>query len=485
MSGLDQNGFSIKRYADILVDKRAKAQELWGSGVDTSVNSLLGQTVQLSAIELATLWEELQNVHDSFNPNAAQGKSLDDLCSLVGVYRYDDEATQGVVEFTGNNGAVIPASTQVSNPDTGDAFQVSTLSTITADYAYEITLEFRSVLDSVEYIVNIDDNPSSYTTDPSGNTVTTLRDGVLAALQANTLVDHVTYTALDADKIVATHGTIGNSFSFSSNSASVVPSIVTSLIYVEATVKGEVSAETGSITQIDTTISGLLSVDNLSALIVGRSVETDDELRIRRALSASRVGKATPEAIARAVEALQGVTEAFVIENRTLAVDADGRPPKSYEVVVLGGELQNIADTIWEVGPAGIETHGDINSTIEDSNGDFHQINFSRPTVDYITFEVDYTLYDEEAFPNNGVQAIKDAIMEYANSHDIIGEDVIPQRYYGGIFSTVSGIQTLEIRVGTSADPLVAPGAVTTTPISVGASEIASFNESRITVTEV
>lgn len=485
MSGLDQNGFAIKRYTEILTDKRAKAQELFGTGVDTSVNSIFGQTVQLSAIELATLWEELQNVYDSFNPNAAQGKSLDDLCSLVGIYRYDSAATQGFVEFTGSNGTSIPVNTQVSNPDTGDVFQVSANSTISADSAYEVTLEFRTVLDSVEYIVNLDDIPTSFTTPGTGNTVTTLRDGMLAALQANASINHINFLSLDADKIVATQGTIGNSFSFSSNSSSIFPLVVTSLIFVEATVQGDITAEAGSVTQIDTTLSGLDSVTNLASLIAGRSVETDDELRIRRALSASRVGKATPEAIARAIEALQGVTEAFVIGNRTLVTDGDGRPGKSYEVVVVGGELQNIADTIWDVGPAGIETYGSINVSVEDSNGDFHTINFSRPVVDYITFEVDYTLYSEEAFPSNGVQAIKDAIMAYADSHAIIGEDVIPQRYYGGIFSTVSGIETLEIRVGTSADPLLAPVSITTAPIAVGASEVASFSDTRITVTAV
>ena len=51
MAGLTEQGFAIKRYDDIISDKRTKAQEFFGLGVDTFVNSVLGQIAQLAALE--------------------------------------------------------------------------------------------------------------------------------------------------------------------------------------------------------------------------------------------------------------------------------------------------------------------------------------------------------------------------------------------------------------------------------------------------
>ena len=485
MAGLTETGFEIKRYDDIITDQRAVAQDLFGAGVDTSVNTLLGQILQLSALELATLWEELQNVYDAFNPNAAQGKSLDDLCSLVGVYRFDAQATEGFIEFTGDNGSLVPVGSQVSNPSTGDQFNTTVDTRVSTDSCYTVTYQFTSVLDSTEYSITIDGFENSYTTAVSGDTITDLRDALFTAIDGDVNLDYITVETLDADSLVITHSILGNSFESTTSASSITPISVTSLVFVRCTEVGAVFAPVNSLTQIDTSILGIDSVDNLTALTTGRDVETDDELRIRRALFATQVGKATPEAIARTVEAVQGVTEAFVIENRTMTTDIDGRPPKSYETVVVGGQSESIAEAIWESGPAGIETYGDIEEFILDENGDSHSIKFSRPDTIYISFEVDYTLYSEEAFPLGGEDSIKDAIIAYAAQNTLLGKDVIPQRYYGPIFTNVPGIATLEVRIGESTVEATPPVSFDTVNISIDSTEIADFSIDRITVTEV
>jgi uncharacterized phage protein gp47/JayE len=484
MAGLSENGFEVKRYSEVVSDQRSKAVELFGAGVDTSVNSILGQISQLSALELATLWEGLQDVHDAFNPNAAYGKSLDDLCSLVGVYRLDAEPTQGFIEFTGRNGVIVPEGTQVSNQDTGDTFSTTAATLISTDKAYSVEYQVRSVTDSSEYILNINGVVVSYTTGV-GETVTDIRDGFVTGIQADPDLDFVSVDSIDSDKFVITHTIIGNSFTSSTNTSSLFPSSVTSLVYVRANTLGNISADTESITSIDTPVNGVTSVTNLTSLVVGRDVETDDELRIRRARRAQQAGKATPEAIARALENLQGVSDAFVVENRTLSTDVDGRPPKSYEAIVVGGEVTNIAETIWENGPAGIETYGNISQIVVDSNGDPHTISFSRPENVYISFEVDYQIYDEEVFPDDGEQAIRDAIVSYGNSSRRIGEDVIPQRFFGDIYRNVSGIENLVIRVGSSNSPSIPPVAFSTSPLPISSRELADFSSDRIVVSEV
>src|SRR5690554_3049674 len=484
MAGLTENGFEIKRYQEIVSDQRSKAIELFGAGVDTSVNSILGQLSQLTSLELALLWEGLEDVNNAFNPNAATGKSLDDLASLVGVYRLDAEPTQGSMEFTGRNGTLVPAGTQVSNSDTGDVFSVASDTLLSSERAYSIEYQVRSVSDSSTYTININGVVASYTTGV-GETVTDLRDGLQNAINTNADLSFVTAEGVDADKLTITHTIIGNSFSASSNSSSIFADAVTCLVYVRSNELGQVAAASGSITSIDTPVSGLNTITNLTSLIVGRSTETDDELRIRRNRRATQVGKATPEAIARALESLQGVSDAFVIENRTLATDVDGRPPKSYEAVVVGGEVGDIAKSIWDTGPAGVETYGNISQVVEDSNGDAHVISFSRPENVYVTFEVDYQVYDEEIFPANGVQAIRDAIVRYGDSTRRIGEDVIPQRFFGEVYRSVSGIENLVIRIGGSDSPDVPPASVVNATLDINSRQLADFSAERISVSEV
>lgn len=484
MAGLSETGFEIKTYSDILSDQRTKATEYFGSGVDTTVNSILGQIVQLSAIEMTELWQGLQDVYDAFNVNAATGKSLDDLCSLVGVYRVDASATSGTMEFTGDNGTSISAGTVVSNPDTGDQFQVISDTVISTDSAYSITYQIKSVEDDTTYTLTLNGASTSYTTGTSAEIVD-LRDGLLDALQTNSDNDDLSFESLDDDKIVITHGTIGNSFSAYPNASSISPYSVTSLVYVECTELGSVSADTGSITEIETPISGLDSVTNLTSLITGDDEETDDELRARRKAQASLTGKATPDAIVSALEDVQGVTSAFVVENRTMTTDSEGRPRKSYEAIVIGGEVSDIAETIWDAGPAGIQTYGDISQTVTDSNGDTQTVYFSRPENVYVHFEVEYEVYDEEEFPDDGVQGIKDAIVDYGDDSRNIGEDIIPQRFFGNIYSNVSGIQNLTIRVGSTSSPYDTPTSYSTDPLEISSKQLPDFSDDRISVTQV
>jgi len=82
---------------------------------------------------------------------------------------------------------------------------------------------------------------------------------------------------------------------------------------------GPVPAPINTLTEILTPIAGWNSIDNWQAGALGRFIETDAELRIRRRNSIRLLGAATVEAIrARLLQQVPGVTSAFVFENRTL-----------------------------------------------------------------------------------------------------------------------------------------------------------------------
>ena len=90
-------------------------------------------------------------------------------------------------------------------------------------------------------------------------------------------------------------------------------------------------------------------------------------------------------------------------------------------------------------------------------------------------------MYDEESFPVEGVDSIKSAILETASQLNI-DEDVIPKRFYGNIYSSVTGIENLVVNMTRTANPEDTPTNLTEDPIEIGFKEIANFSLDRIEV---
>lgn len=82
---------------------------------------------------------------------------------------------------------------------------------------------------------------------------------------------------------------------------------------------GPIPCPANSLTEIQTPIAGWVSVTNPKAGVTGRFIETDSELRIRRAQSIQLSGNATVEAIrAHLLQNVPGVTSVSVFENTSI-----------------------------------------------------------------------------------------------------------------------------------------------------------------------
>ena len=256
---------------------------------------------------------------------------------------------------------------------------------------------------------------------------------------------------------------------------------------------GPVAAPAFTLTVIETPVGGWNQVTNPLDADLGSDEESDTELRLRRKDSLRVAGSAAVDAIAAQLKDLKGVDDALVFENATNSTDPDGRPPHSFEAIVDAAVIpepdpdelsQLIADTIWEHKPAGIETYGDWTVTVQDAQGRTHDVKFSQPAGMKVFVEVDYTLHNEETFPNDGEEQIAQKIVEYGSTL-AIGEDVILSRLIGPVHE-VEGIGSVVIRASMvgelSADP---PSPYGTTNISVGPKEQTKFDTSRVTVTQV
>jgi hypothetical protein len=172
------------------------------------------------------------------------------------------------------------------------------------------------------------------------------------------------------------------------------------------------------------------------AATLGRELETDEEFRLRREALLRITGKGTLEAIRAALLDVDLVQQAFVFENDTNAVDVNGLPPHSFEAVVFAGDDVDIAQSIFDTKPIGIQTHRDPGpdgrtEAIVDSQGTSHDINFSRPTQIQMFIEADITV-DTATFGGGdaiaGVEQVKQALKAEGDTLQI-GDDVVILRF--------------------------------------------------------
>jgi uncharacterized phage protein gp47/JayE len=237
---------------------------------------------------------------------------------------------------------------------------------------------------------------------------------------------------------------------------------------------GPIVGRAGTITTIATPIAGWSTVTNALDADVGRAVASDSELRTLIRLTARSGGGSSLEGLRAQLLRLDGVTEVEIAENASFFADSDGRPPHSFEAVVIGGTDQEIADQIWYAKPAGIQTVGTETVVVVDAAGDNQNVNFSRVVDVNVWIEVDYTPGD--GFPSDGAAQILEALLDYGDTF-LIGQDVLAIRLLQKI--EVEGLDDMEIRIGTAVNPL------NDNPIRISRTQRAVFDSSRITITEV
>lgn len=239
---------------------------------------------------------------------------------------------------------------------------------------------------------------------------------------------------------------------------------------------GALQALAGTLTVIETPISGWTTCSNALDAVVGQDEETDAELKLRRLEELSLAGKCTFEAIRSSISAVTDVTAVVLFTNNTSTTDVDGRPPHSIDLVVEGGTNADIAAKMFDVVGAGIETIGDVSVNVTDSQGFTQVMKFSRPTQINIWIELD--LATDADFPVDGLTQVENAILAYGQAL-AIGADVIVYPKLISSFSSIAGILDVAIRIGTAVSPTFDNN------IPITARQKAVFDSSRITVVEL
>lgn len=242
---------------------------------------------------------------------------------------------------------------------------------------------------------------------------------------------------------------------------------------------GPITALAGTINIIVNPISGWNTVTNPLDAGLGTAEETDEDLRKRRAASVSINAQNVIDAIFARVSNVIGVTSVTVLENRTSAVDANGLPAHSFEVIVEGGDDNDLANTIFITRTGGVDTFGSTTVNIQDSQNFQQPIRFTRPTD--IDIYVDVVLVKGPEYPIDGDDQIKQAILDYANGLLIpgrsfgVGDDVILSELYTPV-NIVDDISITSLQIGTSA-------VTGNANLPIDLRELSAWDSTRITIT--
>lgn len=249
---------------------------------------------------------------------------------------------------------------------------------------------------------------------------------------------------------------------------------------MQATESGSILALANNLINIETPVSGWDTITNPNDGQTGRDTETDSELLQRFLKSNQLFGAGTVEAIkSRLTQQVEDVTSVTIIENRTDFIDSAGRPPHSFEVLVTGGQRDDIANLIWQLKPAGIETFGNISELVEDSAGELQQIKFSRPQNSYIWIQAELTVNSDQ-FPADGIAEIENNLLHYGDDTEV-GNNVIYQSLFTPIYKT-SGILSVDLKIGKTVSPTAVLVPYVRQNLDINSNQIAKYAIDRMDI---
>ncbi len=327
---LDADGLQTKDLTEIVTDTEDALEVIYGPDINVEQNSPDGQQVNIYAQGSVDQREVLQKVYSSFDPDQAEGIVLDQRVALNGIKRIEGTFTLQDIEV---------------------------------------------VTDRALNLIGLDTEATEITPDVDG--LYTIKD------------NEGTLFYLVATQVIASAGTYTYQF--------------------RAAELGKVEVLPNTINTPETILAGIVTVNNPGAVsVTGIDEETDFQLKVRRRSSTAFPSLGYLDSILSGLLNLDNVSTAFVYENDTsVNPDSRGIPSHSIWAIVEGGSDEEIADVIYKKKSAGCGMRGDEEVSVTRINGQSHLIKFGRPVdVDlHIRFDVSPALTAAEE------TALKDAIV--------------------------------------------------------------------------
>lgn len=344
--GLTPTGFQPKQLQDIKTEIQQELSAAFGQNLDFLPESVFGQIVGIFSEREALIWQLGEAIYASQYPQGAEGTSVDNILALNNLRRLgatasktaptDTDGTPGLILY-GTPGTVIPAGSLISVLGTpSQQFAIDITVTIAAAQDDVQTLFFSNTPDVGNFQLSIV-TPLLVTETTGLIPFSANAAAVQAAINALTGYADVTVTGSFTTGFIITFTlTSGNQFQnpFTIFSNTLQMGVnVTNINVVHttsghpaevaasatATTTGPLFAPAGTLTVIDSPISGWAAVNNPLDVIPGTDIENDTQALERRNRLLAEQANGPIQSIVEKVLQVPGVQQALGFENRTEA----------------------------------------------------------------------------------------------------------------------------------------------------------------------
>jgi len=477
--GITKDGFNKKDFTVLKEELLTR----WGvsfGDVDAMQDGAFGNIADSDTYAHAEFWNVIENVLLNMNPNTASGTNLVRLLALLGMTPLG--ATNSSVDALcgGDSGMIIPIGSSVARDSIKTTFVTDYETTVNETAVNRFNITVDSGLGEDEEVslrvlpktTNQSVKVSVFVDSANGlDTPEALALALSTEIWNNSVSMDISSVEISEDNSAELIITTFSPF----RTIGIQELTNTSLVKVWKTIKF-ISSEAGvfitpplTVTTIKVGSTGWTDVTNLVSGQTGSDAENDNDIR-RRAEKYKQIGSAgTRSAIESKIwQNVDGISNVIVNHNPKDYIDTYGRPPHSLHCVVDGGDDQQIGQIIAENLSAGIETYGRVSvSVVVDWQQDPLVINFDRVNSVFGWVKVIVrSLNPEEVVPVNAEELIRNTIYNDALKDNVLGGDIINQKFVGSTYRAINGLQIIEIQCSITGRPDIDPASVDGLPWS-------------------
>lgn len=213
------------------------------------------------------------------------------------------------------------------------------------------------------------------------------------------------------------------------------------------------NCDAGTITDQVTYSEEIDDVTNPIPASGGADMESDYDFRRRVQMAQNSTISPTPNGIARALFELPGVKSFRHVVNTDVPV-ISGDAPYTTHLYILGGNQQDVAQTISDNVGLGIVLTGDQKFDIPLDNGDVNHIAFSVGSTQQIYMSIKVDLGDiGEMTTDEVIEDIRDSILAWLDEFSM-GDKLKYTQLFGVIYDVDSVSNVTDLTWGTAADNL-------------------------------
>lgn len=473
--GVTDKGFVIKRLDTIMEEIHSDLTEAFGFDTRLTKPSFLDTLVTTFSYQISDLWEVAQNNYYAKYPATATGVNLDNSVQYGGIRRAANKQTSYPLHCTGDDGTNVREEAIVAtNTNPEIRLQNKEEFEITRDAFNKVSIKVASAEIGV-YSVTINGNQYSYSS--TGGVESDIITGLAAAItDTGYRVTTADNTITIEDRTLSRSNTLVLSDNLTTSSVTVIATFLTEEY-------GKVTLPYGIVTKMINNITGFTAVTNLLEPTYGRKQESDIELRQSYiAKSALRSNTMIESIVGELLNNIENVESASGYENDTDTTDSRGLPPHSIEIIVEGGDNNEIAQAILRRKAGGIQTYGSVEVGVPGNYGDTIPVRFNRP--DYLYTWLKVVLHgDATRLPTNYASLTMQSLLD-DGAEFVAGKNLLTQLLNDGIYDAVAGLTYIEIYTayGTSSTYVPASSDYKQKNIIVSSRQKVLIDETRIEV---